>query len=199
MIFNAAERHRMRVGRIGAGDQHAVGVGEVLVGAGRRIGAERLLVGGDRARHAQARVGVDVVAANQPLHRLVEDVVVLGEQLPGDVERHRVRAVLVDHVGEALRGDADRLVPPHALARFAAHRAQLRVEQARLRAGGEMQRRTLGAQPAEVGRMRRVAAHAADALAVVLDQHAAAHAAVGTGRLGFHLHLRDRDHGSCSF
>ena len=62
----------------------------------RRVGAERLLVAGDRARHAQPRVGVDVVGADQPLRELVEDVVVLGQELARDVERDAVRPVLAN-------------------------------------------------------------------------------------------------------
>jgi hypothetical protein len=39
--------------------------GDVLVAARRRVGAERLLVAGHRRRHAQTRVGIDVVGADQ--------------------------------------------------------------------------------------------------------------------------------------
>ena len=93
-VLDAPEQHRMGEGRIGADDEDAVGVVDVLVAARRRIGAQRLLVAGHRAAHAQARVAVDVVGADQALGELVEDVVVLGQQLAGDVEADRVRAVL---------------------------------------------------------------------------------------------------------
>ena len=39
------------------------------------------VVTGDRRRHAQARVGVDVVGAEEALRQLVDDVVVLGQKL----------------------------------------------------------------------------------------------------------------------
>ena len=48
-----------------------------------------------------------LAAADVALHELVGDVVVLGQQLAGHVERHRVRAVLADAVAEC-RGDRRR-------------------------------------------------------------------------------------------
>ena len=69
-------------------------------------------------------------------------------------------------------------------ARLAAAGAVLGVEQPGVVAGGEVQRRALGAQAAEVGRMRGIAAHTGDARAVVLDEYATADAAVGTGGAG---------------
>ena len=66
--------------------------GLVDVGVGRRrpVRAERARVARDRAGHAQARVGVDVVGAEEALGQLVDRVVVLGQQLAGDVERDLV-------------------------------------------------------------------------------------------------------------
>ncbi len=88
--------------------------------------AERALVSGDRGRHAQPRVGVDVRAADEALHQLVGDVVILGQQLPGDVERDRVRSVLRDRCrAKPPRDDVERLVParaPAARSRDAASR-----------------------------------------------------------------------------
>ena len=78
--------------RVRAEQQQAVGEREVGVGRRRAVGAERARVAGDRARHAQARVRVDVVRAEEALGELVDRVVVLGQQLAGDVERDRVRA-----------------------------------------------------------------------------------------------------------
>jgi hypothetical protein len=49
-----------------------------------RVGAEGALVAGDRRGHAEARVGVDVGRADEALHQLVGDVIVLGQQLAGD-------------------------------------------------------------------------------------------------------------------
>ena len=67
----------------------------------------------------------------------------------------------------------------------ALHRLQQpRVQRDRLRRG-EVQRAALAAQPPEVGRMLRIAAHAGDLVIVALDDDAAADAAVGTGGFGF--------------
>ena len=97
---------------------------DVVVAGGRRVGAERLLVARHRARHAQPRVGVDVVGADQALRELVEDVVVLGEELAGDVERDAVGPVLADAGGEAVGELVERVVPRDALARRALARTR---------------------------------------------------------------------------
>ena len=76
---------------------------DVVVAGRRRVGAQRELVAGHRAAHAQARVAVDVVGADQALGQLVEDVVVLGQQLAADVEAHGVGAVRLDDAGEPAR------------------------------------------------------------------------------------------------
>jgi hypothetical protein len=75
-------------------------------------------------RHAQPRIGVDIGAADEALHQLVGDVIVLGQQLPGEIERDRVRARARD---DALKPSADassalsqsdanvRLLPQHRM------------------------------------------------------------------------------------
>jgi hypothetical protein len=61
--------------------------------------------------HAQARIGVDVVGADQALGQFVEDVVILGQQLAADVEGDAVGAVLADGAGELLRRVVERRIP----------------------------------------------------------------------------------------
>ena len=174
----------MRVGRVGTRDQQQVRVIEVLVAGRRRIGAERLLVAGHRARHAQARVGVDVVRADQALRELVEDVVILGQQLAGDVERDRVGTVLGDDRREAIGDVIERDIPRDLLPLLVARRPQLGPMQTRIadhgRRRGQMQRAALRAEPSEVGRMIGVAMHAGDAVTLRLDDDATAHAAIRT-------------------
>jgi hypothetical protein len=85
-VLDAAEQHRVGEGRVGAGDQQAVGVVDVLVGCRAARRRRAWPCSRPPPRHAQARVGVDVVGADQALGQLVEDVVVLGQQLAGDVE-----------------------------------------------------------------------------------------------------------------
>ena len=187
-VLDAAEDDRMGVGGIAAGDEQAVGVIDVVVAGRRGIDAERKLVAGDRARHAQPRIGVDVVGPDETLGELVEDVVVLGQPLARAVEGDRVGAVGRDDRGEAPGRVVEGLVPRHPVADLVAARAQFRVERTGLEdvfARGQVQRRPLGAQPAEIGRMLGVAAHTGDAAFVVFDDDAATDAAVATGGSGF--------------
>src|SRR5690606_27810789 len=97
--FQPAKQHRVGVGHVGTGDEDGVGKLEVFIAGGRRVGAQGLLVADHGARHAQARVGVDIVGTNEAAGDFVEDGVVFGEQLAGEIKAHRVRAVLVDDVG----------------------------------------------------------------------------------------------------
>ena len=163
--LDAAKQDRMRPGGVRARDEQQSRVVDVLVARRRRVGAERLLVAGDRARHAQARIGVDVVGADQALGELVEDVVVLGEELARDVERDAVRAVRAMQSREAIGEMVERFRPTRSRTRLAAPRPHQRMRRPHAhRRGprGEVQRRALAAQPAEVGRMVGIAAHAGD-------------------------------------
>ncbi len=186
----SSRRYRigMRISRIGADDEHHLGQVDILVAGRRRIGAQRLLVAGHRAGHAQARIGIDIVGADQALGELVEDVVILGQQLAGNVEADAVRAMLGDGIGEFFRHEIEAGIPGGALARGIALRAQFRMKRARLLlqqgAGRQVQRAALGAQAAEVGRVLGIALHAQHLPAVGFDDHAAAHAAVAAGRPG---------------
>ena len=99
----SAWRSRMRDQRIGwqaavfvpsSSKQSASAMSAYAGGGPSKPNAPR--VAGDGGGHAQARVGVDVVRAEEALGELVDRVVVLGQQLAGDVERDRVGPVLVD-------------------------------------------------------------------------------------------------------
>ena len=69
-------------------------------------------VAGDRRRHAQPRIGVDIGRADKALHQLVGDVIILGEQLAGEIEGDRVRSVRARRYARRLVGDAvERVVP----------------------------------------------------------------------------------------
>ena len=82
-----------------------IGLVEIGVSARHGVGAEGAAVAGDRRRHAQARIGVDIGRADEALHQLVGDVIVLGQQLAGEIERDRVGSVALDDALEAV-GDA---------------------------------------------------------------------------------------------
>ena len=89
-------QHRMAPRRVRAHQHDQIGFVEILVDTGHGVGAEGAAVAGDGRGHAQAGIGVDVGRAEEALHQLVGDVVVLGEQLPGEIERDRVRSVTID-------------------------------------------------------------------------------------------------------
>ncbi len=97
---HALEQHRMAPREIRADEHDELGLLEIRVVVRHRVGAERALVARDRRRHAEPRVGVDVRAADEALHQLVGDVVVLGQELARDVERDGVRTVLGDRARE---------------------------------------------------------------------------------------------------
>ena len=187
-VFDATEQDGVRPGGVGTGDEEGARMGQVFIAGGRRIGTQRGLVAGHRAAHAQARIGVDVVGADQRLGQLVKDVVVLRQQLAREVKAHRVGAMGADGLLEAVGGQGHGLVPAHRLRRRVALAAPHRKQQPRMLgdggAGRQVQGAALAAQAAEVGGMLRVAAHAGDLLALRFDDHAAAHAAVTAGGSG---------------
>ena len=148
----ALVEHRMAPGEIRADQHDEIGQLEILVGAGHGVGAEGALVAGDRRGHAQPRIGVDVGRADEALHQLVGDVVVLGQHLAGDVEGDAVRPVLGDRVARSA-ARRDRARRPSSRAAPSIERMQQPVvERQRL-----AERRALGAQPAEIGGMVGIA------------------------------------------
>ena len=185
-FLDAAEDDRVGERRVGAGDEDQVGVVDVLVAARRRVGAERELVAGHRRGHAEARVGIDVVGADQPLRQLVEDVVVLGEELAGDVERDAVGPVLGDAGGKALRGQVERLVP--ASRACAACRARCAAPDSSRRKSGRCVRCSVVPLVQSWPRLAGCAGsplHRHDFVLERRDQHAAADAAVAAGGRDF--------------
>ena len=173
----------MAPGGIRADEHGEIGLVEILVAAGHGIGAEGALVAGDGGGHAQARVGVDVGRADEALHQLVGDVIVLRQQLARDVEGDRIGPMPLDRRRESppRRGRARR--PRRcAPARRSAPRS-IGMEQTPIERQGFAERRALRAEAAEVCRMRadRPAIVCA-AEAVGPRQHAAADPAIGAGR-----------------
>ena len=109
--FDAAIQNRMRPRGVRSGDEKTARVIDIVVARGRRIGAKRRLVTGDGARHAEPRIRVDVVGADESLGELVEDVIVLGQELTGNVERDAVGAVVANARREAIGQRSERDVP----------------------------------------------------------------------------------------
>ena len=192
---HALVQHRMAPGRVGADQHQQIGLVEILVAARHRVGAERAAVAGDRRGHAQPRIGVDIGAADKTLHQLVGDVIVLGQQLAGEIERDRAGAVARDDVLKAMRDMVERVAPGHPLHRplvAADHRMQQAVFQPERLA----ERRSLRAQPAEIGGMLGIARDRRPSPAVGRRQHAAADAAIGAGGFGGAQMRIDGGHGS---
>ena len=118
-----AEQDGMRPGGVVSGEDHQIGEVQVLIASRHQVSAERQFVRHDGRGHAKPRVGVDVPRADKALHQLVGRVVVLGQQLAGNVERHRIWTVLGHGLCEAVGDQGGRLGPGRTLP------AYLRIEQ----------------------------------------------------------------------
>ncbi len=173
--LEALVEHGMAPGRVAPHEHGEVGCLPILVGARHHVFSEGADVPGDGGRHAQAGVRVYVAAADEALHQLIGDVVVLGEELAGDVEGHAVRPVPGDGLLEAAGDEVERLIPRRVLA------AEPRPEEAPGVAQRLPERRALGAEAAVVGGVCRVARDRNPPWAVRAREHAAADAAVGAG------------------
>src|SRR3546814_15217254 len=69
---------------------------------------------GNSAGHAEPGVCVYVRRPNEALHQLVGDIIILRQQLAGNIEGHTVRPVTGNSVGKALGHLTDRPVPAYA-------------------------------------------------------------------------------------
>ena len=177
---HALEQNRMTPRRIGADQNQEIGLIEIFVAAGHGVGAERAAMARDRRGHAQARIGVDIGAADESLHQLVGDVIILGQQLPGEIKRHRAGTVALDDMRKAMRDMIERVGPGDPLHRALAA-ADHRIEQAVLKAERLAERGAFRAQPSEIGGVLGIARDRRPAATVRRRQHAAADAAIGTG------------------
>src|ERR1035438_9758134 len=86
----------MVLGQVRAEDEEGVGVGDVVVTGRRAVAAQTGLVAGHGAAHAQAAVGVPVVAAQIALEELAREVTGLRVELAGAVESDGLGTVLVE-------------------------------------------------------------------------------------------------------
>jgi hypothetical protein len=186
-VLDAPEEHRMRPRRIRSGDEEAIRELDIVVARGRGVRAEGRLVACDRARHAKARIRIDVVRADQRARELVEREVVFGEKLARNVEADGIGTVLLDRLGVAVGHVLERVAPRDARARLRTRAAHFRVQRAAGEAGGEVQRLALRAELSAVRRVIRVAANAGDAAIFGIDQDSASDTAVAArGFNGIH-------------
>ena len=99
-VFNTPEQNRVRIRGVAANNENTLRVSNIVIAIGRCVSPQRLFVARHSAAHAQARVGVDIVGANQALGQFIEHVIVFSQQLARDVKTHCIGAVLADDLRE---------------------------------------------------------------------------------------------------
>ena len=115
--------------QVRADENNRVGQFEVLIDAGHRIGTKCAAVPGNRGSHAQARIGIDVGRADEALHQLVGDVVVLRQKLARDVERHGIGTMHRNRLRKPIRDMIERFLPIDATpVDFGMQQAPLQIE-----------------------------------------------------------------------
>ena len=183
----------MAPGRVGADQHQQIGFIEIVVTAGHGVGAEAAAMTRHRRGHAEPRVGVDIGRADESLHQLVGDVIVLGQHLAGEIEGDRLGAVARHDVLQAVRDVIERIAPGDAL-HPALAAADHRMQQPTLQRQGLAERRALGAQPAEIRRVLGIARDRGTAIGVRRRQHTATDTAIRTRCFGCAEFWIDRCH-----
>src|SRR5206468_10966306 len=114
------------------------------------------------------------------LGKLVDDVIVLGQNLAGDIEGDRIGSMLLDCPAESVRNMIERGIPTRLLA------VDHRSEQSPLETDGLGERRALCAQPPEIGGMKWIAPNGNRARGIPISDDAAADATIRAGCLHWH-------------
>jgi len=125
---------------------------------------------GHRRRHAEAGIGVDIGRADEALHQLVGDVIILGQELARDIERNGFGTMVPSDFAEC-GGDIIQGFIPAGGAAVQHRRAEPVGQVHRV-----LQRRALDAQPAEIRRMLGIAMRHA-----IRHRDAATDTAIGAG------------------
>ena len=167
-------QHRMAPGEVRPDQHQQISLVQIGVLNRHDIFTEGAHMPGHGRGHAQPRVGIDVRGADVALHQLVGDVVVLRQQLTGNIQRHGIRPVLVDAGAQRDRPRRTVRYPSLTLAPSTSGYSSRPCVTQR-----GSQRRALGAESTEVGGMVGIAAHCDAAVGGALREHAAAHPAVG--------------------
>ena len=82
--------------RIRTGNQQTIGGLDVVIAHRYRVLAKRLFLRHHGRAHAQARIGINIIATDKAFHQLIDDVILFGQQLPRDIKTHTVRTELID-------------------------------------------------------------------------------------------------------
>ena len=114
--------------------------------------------------------------ADEALHQLVGDVVILGEELARKIEADRARPVLGGDAREVVRDATERVVPGGAPA------LDHRVQKPSFEPDRLAERCALRAEATEIRRMIGIALDVEPAEPIRPRQHSAADAAISTGR-----------------
>ncbi len=149
--FDPLPDHRMAPCGVRSDEQDQVGFFQIAIGTGDDVFAKGAVVCGNRTCHAQAAVGVDIGRTDEALHQLVGDIIILGQQLAGDIEGNAVRPVFGDGGFETVGNMRQCRVPIDPRA------TDFRIEQAPLQPDGFAQMRAFGAEPTEIGGVAFVA------------------------------------------
>jgi hypothetical protein len=110
---DALPHDRVGQAEVGPHQHDDVGLLEVGVAVGRGVEPERLLVGGHRGGHALAGVPVAVAHPHAELGQRAQERHLLGDDLTGGQERHRLRSVLGLHGPHAGDEGVERGGPVH--------------------------------------------------------------------------------------
>ncbi len=186
-------KDRMAVGHVRPGDEEQVGAVEVGVGARWAVGAERLLETGSRACHAQPRVRLDMHRSQEALGQLGGQILRLDGHLARYVECDGIRSVLVDDGAQPSSRLSDGVIDGYRHRLVTPGGTQKRGCQPSVDGGHHLgMRRTLGAQPPEVGGVQLVSGDPRDdgpagiGVRCGVDLDTAADSAVGARRPGRH-------------
>ncbi len=194
---HALIQHRVAPGGIGADQHQQIRLIEILVAPRHRIGAKRTLVAGHGRGHAEPRIGIDIGAAEKALHQLVGDVVILRQQLAGEIKGHGTGAMFGDGLAKTFR-DMIQRIAPGGLHHFAIVAAHHRMQQALVEAQRFAERRSFRTKPAEIGGMRGITRNRCATVGVRRCQHTATDTAVRTcGARGMQMRI-DRVHHAAS-
>src|SRR4051812_2353290 len=137
----------------------------------------------DGRGHAQSRIGIDIRRADESLHQLVCHVIVLRQQLTGDVKGNRVRTVLIDDATEFVRDQPESIAPGDAFA------TNLRMQQTPVQSERFTERRSFGTQSATISGMIGIAGNLDFAIRVTTCENPTTHTAVWASRACEFVHL----------
>ena len=146
-LDHALEQDRVAPGGVGPDEDEEVRLVQIRVAAGNRIRAEGALVTRYGRRHAEPRIGIDIGRADESLHQLVGNVIILREKLTGKIKPDGRGAVLVDDPAKPRRDMIDGGLPIDPFAH------DLGIELTRLEAERLAERRSLRAQTTVIRRM----------------------------------------------